>query len=68
MGKWDVQEEIITVWRVYCRGCGAWREGYTREEAIRVAREDGWADGLCPSCWEGEYRAWLERVGQAGQV
>jgi hypothetical protein len=32
--------------------------GYSKLEAIDVAEEDGWMDGLCFECWEREQAKW----------
>jgi hypothetical protein len=53
MGNWDLRQKVVTVWEVVCPRCGAIAgHGYTEQEAIEVAKEEGWADGLCFECWE----------------
>jgi hypothetical protein len=52
-GKWELRQETITWWRVFSPRCDSRANyGYTEQEAITVAREEGWKDGLCPECWE----------------
>jgi len=52
-GNWSLQKKTITVWEAVCPRCGAIANyGYTEDEAVAVAEEDGWSRGLCPDCQE----------------
>jgi hypothetical protein len=54
-GNWDLQQRTVTVWEAVCPRCGAIANyGYTEDEAIAVAQEEGWADGMCFECWARE--------------
>jgi ribosomal protein S27AE len=54
-GKWELQQRTFTVWEVVCPRCGAIaNHGYDEREAIDVAEEDGWRNGLCPDCYAQE--------------
>jgi hypothetical protein len=52
-GNWDLQQRTLVVWEAVCPRCGAIaNHGYDEQEAIVVAQEEGWVDGLCFECWE----------------
>jgi hypothetical protein len=50
-GNWDLRQRTLVVWEAVCWNCGAVaNSGYTQEEAIAVAEEEGWGNGLCYEC------------------
>jgi hypothetical protein len=54
-GPWYLRSRTLTVWEAVCPRCGAIADyGYTKWEAVEVAKEQLWADGLCADCWERE--------------
>jgi hypothetical protein len=62
--NWDLQQKTITIWEAVCWRCGAVaNHGYTEDEAIAVAQEEGWVDGLCFECWEKQNRRRGEQWG-----
>jgi hypothetical protein len=63
-GNWDLQQKTIVIWEAVCWRCGAIAQhGYTEDEAIAVAQEEGWADGLCFECWSREQERRGEQWG-----
>jgi hypothetical protein len=51
-GNWNLQQKTIVIWEAVCWRCGAIaNHGYDEQEAIIVAQEEGWVDGLCFECW-----------------
>jgi hypothetical protein len=64
-GPWYLRSRTVTLWEVVCPRCGAVANyGYSKLEAIDVAEEDGWIDGLCFECWEREQ----ERVNARWEI
>ena len=64
-GNWHLQQKTVVIWEVVCRQCGAIaNHGYDEQEAIVVAQEEGWADGLCFECWEKEQ----ERINSRWEI
>jgi hypothetical protein len=58
-GNWGLRQRTLVVWEVVCWRCGAVaNHGYTEPEAIAVAQEDGWADGMCPECRRQDEERW----------
>jgi hypothetical protein len=54
-GKWHLQQKMVVIWEAVCPRCGSIAQhGYDEQEAIAVAQEEGWKDGLCTDCWERE--------------
>jgi hypothetical protein len=52
-GDWNLQQRTLVVWEAVCPRCGAIaNHGYDEQEAIAVAQEDGWRNGICPECQE----------------
>jgi len=52
-GNWELRQRTLVVWEVVCPRCRAVaRHGYDEQEAIVVAQEDGWLNGVCPECQE----------------
>ena len=63
-GNWHLQQKTIVIWEAVCWRCGAISQhGYTEDEAIAVAQEEGWSDGLCFECWEKQHQRWGEQWG-----
>jgi hypothetical protein len=63
-GPWYLRSRTVTLWEVVCPRCGAVANyGYSKLEAIDVAEEDGWIDGLCFECWEKRLERWGEQWG-----
>jgi len=51
-GNWNLQQKTIVIWEAVCWKCGAIaNHGYDEQEAIAVAQEEGFMDGLCFECW-----------------
>jgi hypothetical protein len=64
VGNWDLQQKTVTIWEVVCWRCGAVAgHGYTEQEAIAVAQQEGWVDGLCFECWAREQERLAEQWG-----
>jgi ribosomal protein L40E len=54
-GNWGLQQRTLVVWEAVCPRCGAIAQhGYTEDEAIAVAEEEGWRKGICPECYAQE--------------
>jgi len=52
---WQVRSRTVVLWEAVCKQCGlvaSW--AYNKQEAIDVAEEEGWVDGLCYECWAKE--------------
>lgn len=63
-GNWDLQRRTVTIWEAVCWRCGAIAQhGYTEDEAIAVAQEEGWAAGLCFECWARDRERRAEQWG-----
>jgi hypothetical protein len=63
-GNWNLQQKTIVVWEAVCWRCGAIaNHGYDEQEAIIVAQEEGWVDGLCFECWAREQERLAEQWG-----
>jgi hypothetical protein len=51
--RWNIRTRTVTLWEAVCPQCGAVAGyGYSKQEAVAVAEEDGWVEGLCPTCYE----------------
>jgi hypothetical protein len=63
-GNWGLRRLNLVVWQAVCWQCGAVAShGYTEQEAVAVAQEDGWVDGVCFECWERGRMRWGEQWG-----
>jgi hypothetical protein len=69
-GSWYVVRRPVSF--VICRNCGYMPRqfGWSREDAIEVAMDNGWKGGLCPMCQEllkmEEARHESDRLAQQG--